>query len=314
MVTVSALLSGLTLLAISPAAGAGDAPPPATDDPIVVTGERQTPEQIRDAAVSYVHAVGFAQGNRPAGRWLAAICPHVVGLNRDHAAIVETRIRTIAMDAGIRVARPGCRSNIVVSFVSDGADLVRRVARRSRQLADVQNPQRDRLLTGAAPIRWWYTSETTSRDGAATGDSGVAGAVNNAEGGGSGIPQGDGIGSISQYTSSIVSTLVVRGLRSASVVVDVNRSAGVSLSAVADFAAFVALAEVTPPDDAPDRSILGLFGPRPVTQLTATDRAFLTSVYQLRLDREARMHRGLIVRSLVAAASGDQAAQPAGAP
>ena len=90
-------------------------------------------------------------------------------------------------------------------------------------------------------------------------------------------------------------------LRSATVVVDVTRTDGLPLAAVASYAAMVAFAELRP-GAAPPGSVLGLFAGAPVERdPTAWDLAFLRALYRLPLDRTARRQRGLLVSDLVTA-------------
>lgn len=286
----------LSLLAVSPAAAQSAA---ASDDTLVVTGEPLSAEQVHDQAVAFVRSLGIARGRQPTARWLVPVCPRIVGLSAAHAAIVEQRMCEIAADAGIAAAPAGCKSNIVVSFVADGARLARDVSRRSTRLAALSPTDRRWLLESAAPIRWWYATQVGSRDGSATSDAPFAGAMTGAEGGGPSIPQREGVASIAHFNSSIVSTQVVRSLVSASVVVDVNLAEGAGLRATAAYAAMVAFAEIAPPAIPPDNSILNLFGTPGQPDISETDLAVLRALYDLPLDREARRHRGLIVRGIV---------------
>jgi hypothetical protein len=106
--------------------------------------------------------------------------------------------------------------------------------------------------------------------------------------------------SLSQYNSSLISTQGARAIIDANVVIDLDRVEGQSLQAVAAYAAFVAFSEVHPREPAPEGSILGMFGPTPGARgLTDWDMAFLRALYQLPLDRQARRHRGLLVRDMV---------------
>jgi hypothetical protein len=76
---------------------------------------------------------------------------------------------------------------------------------------------------------------------------------------------------------------------------------GLPLSAVASFAAMVALAEIRPGAAPPD-SVLGLFaGGAVLRSPTAWDVAFLRALYRLPLDRTAQRQRGRLVTDLVAA-------------
>lgn len=271
------------------------------DAPIVVTGQRPTREQARERAVTFVRQVGVARGDIAAARWADPVCPRVLGIARPYAEIVEDRMRAIAEAAGVRVGRGGCQTNITVSFVGDAAALVRQINTQSpTRLNEVPRGEREAMLNGEAPVRWWYRTEIRSAHRMRNAPQGVQTST---------VPQSPDqsvtsstieVESLSQYSSSLISTQGARAIVDANVVIDLDRAEGQSLQAVAAYAAFVAFSEVRPSDPAPAGSIMGMFNPEPGARgLTDWDMAFLRALYQLPLDREARRHRGLLVRDMV---------------
>ncbi len=289
------------IVAVLLAVPARAAPPDAAPD-ITVTGTRATPEAIRQHAIDFVHATGIALGDRPTARWLDPVCPRVLGIADSYARIVEAKVREVATDAGIEVAKDKCTPNIAISFALDAGAVVQTIAARSpKRLAEVSAAGVAALKDGTAPIRWWYSTEPRDRDGSPP----VAGpppwSMGNAEGGGSVIPTGDGISNVLHYSSSLVGTGTIRALRLATVVVDINRTNGLPLASVASYAAMVALAEMRPGVAGGAGSVLGLFdGGDPPRSPTAWDIAFLRAVYRLPLDRRAEQQRRMLVGSLVA--------------
>lgn len=282
------------LLALGALLGAAQAPSTDLqsdpDDPIVVTGSRLTPEQARDRAVEFVRELGVASGQTPVARWIDPVCPTVRGIAEPYARIVETRMRAIAAATGIRTGRRGCQPNISISFVGDAGALVQEVARRSPgRLAEVRPGDREALLNGAAPVRWWYITERRSRDG-----------MRNAP---QVLPTAEGpvlVDGLAHYNSSNIGTQVSRSLVGATVIVDLDGVSGRSLKAIADYAAFVAFAEVRAADASPRESVLALFVPGAfVDAMTEWDTAFLRALYALPLDREARRHRDNLVHEMV---------------
>jgi hypothetical protein len=266
------------------------------DAPIVVTGTRLTPELARERAVEFVRQVGVARGQQAAARWIDPVCPRVRGIAEPYSGIVEARMRAIAAEIGMRVAPEDCRTNVSVSFVGDAEALMQEIDRRSpTRLQEVPPDLRDDLLTGEAPIRWWYLTGTRSRHG--MGDTSQTLGV---EGGGDQATQPIQVEAISQYDSSVISTQVNRAIVDANVVIDLDRVEGMALEAIAAYAAFVAFAEVRTSDPRAPGSILGIFSTDPETRsLTEWDMTFLRSLYRLQLDRPARRHRGTLVRDLV---------------
>jgi hypothetical protein len=106
--------------------------------------------------------------------------------------------------------------------------------------------------------------------------------------------------SLSQYTSSIISTQTMRVLRTATVVVDATKLQGRPLEAIAAYAAMVALAEIQDDATLTTGTILGLFKANSaLVDLTDQDRNFLAGLYRLRLDRSARQHRGSLLAEMM---------------
>jgi len=280
-------------------AGAADA-----NESIVVTGDRLTPAQARQRAVAFIAATGVAAGDTPVARWVDPVCPKAVGLVERHAAIVERRMRRIADEAGIRVAPEDCQGNIEVRFTANSDEVLRQFqARAPRRLAQVTGASRERLLADPQPIRWWYSTGLRTRHGMSSQSSGPnwINICGSATGAGSGMPSG--VPSVYHYNSSMVSTQAVRALVDAVVLIDISRIEQMPLESIAAFAAMVAFAEIRESDFAATGSILGLFenGPTAPRALTEWDMAFLRVLYRLPLDRDARRHRGILVRDLLAA-------------
>lgn len=292
------------LLAAMVTAGIGLVPglaqQPSPDEEIEVIGRRQTEEQARREANDFVRRTVSTSSDDPLARWVTPICPAVLGIQPEYAAIVERKIRALAKVAEIDAAPAPCKTNIVISFTTNAKAVVQRIAKKSpRRLAEVQIPDRPALLSGDAPVRWWYTTQETSVDGvsAVTSD-GLAANGGTAEGGGSSI--GNGLPTVQAYSSSIVRTQIVRALRSATIVIDVNRAQGVPLDAVAAYAAMVAFAEMKPVQTPPPNSILGLFAPeRQVATATDWDISFIKALYSIPAARAGWKQKRMLVGKIL---------------
>jgi hypothetical protein len=291
---------GLAACAIALSAQTGT-PPKAGD--VVVTGERLTPEEARSRAAAYVRAAGVANGDRSVARWIDPICPRVLGLEDKLARYLEGKVRAVATAAGAPLAAGKCTPNIAISFVTDASALVRSIAaRQPRRMSEVTPSARDALSSGTAPIRWWYSTEVRDKNGGpllsmeppftSGGPGTTPGQV---------LPTGGDSKFLATHSNSLVGTQVARAIRSATVIVDVGASTGARLDGVADYAALVALAEIRPSGNVRTDSILGLFdAPVAPGGLTEWDSRFLRELYRLRLDRNARLHRGKLAAALVA--------------
>ena len=267
-------------------------------DTITVTGRKA--EDVRREAQTFVRATGVA--DEPVARWIDPVCPQVIGVAPDIAARVERRIQAVAQDAGARVGKAKCRSNLLIAFVQKGEDVVRKVAARSpHQFKDVDPAHRRELYEGAAPIRWWHAIQARTRDNMRSiGNEAPPSARLDGPGG---VPiAGD---MQMQYSSSIVGTQMVRALQVATVIIDVDKATGQTLDSVTDFAALVGLAEIRPTDPPPGNSVLGLFSADGAKELTVLDSKFLATIYKLPLDRTAFAHRSMLVRGLIASESAE---------
>ena len=169
------LFGGRMLVAPCVGFGAHGGAKPSASDPqtIVVAAERLPQAAARERALGFVRTTGVAAGETPAARWVDPICPGVAGLVDAAARAAERRICRIATRLGAQVAAESCERNVVVTFASDGAALARRSRGASRGVCRELSPgAREQVLTGSAPIRWWYTTEVRSRHGAQNGGAG----------------------------------------------------------------------------------------------------------------------------------------------
>ena len=269
---------------------ASSAQSPRSDEVIVVTGELQ--EQAKRKAQAYIKELGVVTGERPTARWFDPICPRAIGLSAQHAAIVEEQMRQIIREVGAPLAKAGCSPNFAVAFTDGPEQVVRHIASAGSELSP---PAARELKKGKAPVRWWYNTEFRNRDGMSAGDtvspSAFVQAPNYTP-----LPSGRS-GNLSLYGSSLVSTQVVRAISSATVVVDVQRAEGVPLKSVIDYAALVGLSEIAF-SASPADSILTLFQSGRNRGLTRRDRAFLTSLYRIAMDRKAEQQRRAIVQAM----------------
>lgn len=244
-----------------------------TAEPIVVTGAPASREEARKRAAQFVRRAGVAQ-LRPVARWATPVCPRTIGVDDNVAAIVNNRIRAVATSAGAKVAPADCTTNIVVVFTDDGKALARAILEKSPgQLAEMSPVARARILDGNGPIRWWYSTDVKTRDGMSASN-----------------------GVMVQYSSSMISTQIVRVLQSATIIVDVEKADGTLLEAVASQVAMVALAEFSSNPPPPEDSIMSLFnGESERRALSNSDTALLRGIYRIALDREAFKHRRQLV-------------------
>lgn len=292
------------------------AAPVAAENDIVVRGQLLSKEEAAAQAKAFVQAVGIVSTVKPAARWVDPVCPKVSGLaDAAVAARVEARFRSIASAVGARLAKPGCKTNLLIGFTNDADALARQInADDPRQMIELSNAWRGRLVNGRTPMRWWYSTEVRSADGQPPVNAPLPwlaiSTEGGAEGGGGSATNNDaggdsGGGYTNSRRASLISSNAKRAIRTATVLVDVTLAQGKDLDGVIDYAALVGLAEIRFSGEPPANSVLALFAPEnPVYGLTTQDEALLKSLYRLPLDRQGRYHRGWLVNGVTKALSG----------
>ena len=258
---------------------------------VVVTGKsRPTPARI-EKANQFIKRAGVLRNGQQLARWVDPICVHVIGLDEQYSQVVNEVVRHVGAQAGVQVAPAECHPNIMISFTDDGAGLTQAIFKRStRSLSEVSHNTKNQLLHGNAGVRWWYTTEVKGSDGRSLVSGPPVAAPTGGEGGASIIPDKP---TLNTYSSSIVTIYGVRAITRATAIVDVHGATGLSLNTVAEYIALVVLAEVYPQVPPPENSVLDAFsGPASPKRLTSEDRAFLSALYKVSLDRQPSQQRG----------------------
>jgi len=106
----SLFLAGLAL-----APGAPASQPSAPDSPILVQGVHDRDRKIRN----FIRELTPAPVHGQLSRFDAPVCPAVAGLSQSKADIVVARMRRVAAEAGIRVARAECEPNVILIIARD---------------------------------------------------------------------------------------------------------------------------------------------------------------------------------------------------
>ncbi len=271
---------------------------PASD--VIVTGQPLSRKEAQRRAAEYVEAVGIAPAERPAARWVDPVCPGVRGIAPVYSKIVEQRLREIAASVPIKLAKPGCRPNLIVAFSLDSAAFISKIAEQ-RPLRAVEQTNGDRIPHDAGkPVRWWYRTELRAADGAPSTGLLPPIWVGNGANADAPIPTNGSMSITSSYRSGMIGTGAMRAIRQAVVVIDLKRAEGVSLKSVSDYAALVGFAELRGGKHPPPGSVLFLFDGGS-NEITLDDETMLRALYRLSLDRRARDQRGTIVREMTEA-------------
>ncbi|MDI1327512.1 MAG: hypothetical protein PSV23_12035 [Brevundimonas sp.] len=268
---------GLTAdMQIQEPAGAG---PVALED-VVVEGRR-----LDDLTSDFVSEVAIPARGRGLARWRDGVCVGVANLKAETAQYIVDRVSTIAEDLGLKPGAPGCDPRILVIATTDANNFTRDfVANRPRLFRvggagmDLGRNALRKFESTDRPVRWWNVSVPIDSE---TGDIAVR------------IPgyiSGDGTGemsalqyapNISVFAASRLSTQIVDDTMRSFVIVDVDRLNGVSLEQLADYIAFISLAQINPEADTSGYvSVLNVFDdPGQADGLTNWDRAYLLGLY-----------------------------------
>jgi len=259
----------LTAQTTDPGAGTND------KTGILVTGKirKVDPEKVtREArAVSRETDVWY----EPLARFEGYACPGVIGLKQDYAEAFVGRLRQIAEELHIPLAKNGdCTANIIVAFTDDGRADLAEMQRKSKFLSQLLDPpERHELLDEPGPVRVVSVVETRMQNGSLVPrQQHISADVSE-------LPTGRMEGG-----QSLISTGTQREIANVLVLFDRGKVKGKSLQQLADYTVMRVFAYTRDAkgDSAPD-SILTLFdesNDSPPLGLTEFDRAYLTTLYE----------------------------------
>ena len=238
----------------------------------------------------FVAEVAIPARGRGLARWRDGVCVGVANLETGAAQYIVDRVSTVAEDMGLRPGAPGCSPRILVIATTDADSFTRQfVANRPRLFRvggggmDLGRNALRAFESADRPVRWWTVSAPVDSE---TGQIAVRlpGDVSGA---------GTGNMSAMQYapkistTASRLTTQVVDDTLRSFVIVDVDRLNGVSLEQLADYIAFISLAQIDPDADTSDYvSVLNVFDdPAQADGLTRWDQAYLRGLYETQRTR-----------------------------
>jgi Secretin and TonB N terminus short domain len=237
-------------------------------------------------------------------RWGVKVCPAVDGLPESQGEFILQRVSTIARSAGVPLGAQDCRPNLWIKITAEPARLVKDM--RSQFPASFMElsgqpatpTEIRRFIDDPRPIRAWYGIELVGALGNEMGTFDEMGDKGRA-------PKVNRLPVMSRARIDDLQTI-----ESALVIVDRKRIEGLTVGAVADYAAMIGLAEVNPQGDySSAESILKLFAApdkgqsvnQPVNQLSAWDAAFLKALYAT--DQSSKLQVTTIVEKMTSDAA-----------
>lgn len=240
---------------------------------IVVTGRVEEPPPTRSEVTRQARAVTQGRDLRHSAqaRFEKRLCPGVIGLKPDMAALVIDRIRYQADQLGMQLTEDDgtCAPNLVVAFVADGkAELAALAEEYPYLFQDMPLHDKRALLAEDGPVRVWTTTLGRTRDGMP-------------------IPRRESLASppvVSMWMAHSKIYLATReDIEFVMVLFDLEKMKGKTLVQLADYATMRGLARTRPVDgegQAMD-TILALFdaAAEPPLEMTQFDRAYLAALY-----------------------------------
>jgi len=293
----------VTALVMTSAASAAPKP---IDAEIAVTAERLSRGALRAQASKFVRSAMADARNGQNARWFDPICAAAIGVEEPLGRLFTARLAQVASHVGLKLAEPGCDTNLVIAFTSDAPALVKAINRRQNGALDtLPGPERALLKSPTLPVRWWHFTMPTSADGKpfSPGPLGLGASANN-------MPSEITYNNNARASRIDLTTRV--GITGAVVVVDINRLGKVSMPALTDYVALVALSRLRmDPRERPEGSILAMFDPGApqFDGLTDLDERFIEAMYDSRATVENWRQRAEMAGRMADAAV--QSAEPA---
>jgi hypothetical protein len=290
------LLAPLTLAAAATAQTPPETLAETLADPsadIVVEGGRERAHVYRR-----MFSRARLQGYLP--RWHTPLCLYQTGIADTAAGMrFAARVRDVASAIGAPVGEAGCDSNVIVAWTDNGPELAQTIYRkRPRILTDVVYDAKHEFLRGDAAVRWVPRADLRPPLGAVVGSDtpvalgGATGGTINAN-----VLHAEG--------ASLIREPVTAGMASVLVIIDVDRASGVSLDALADHVAMLALSGVPMGGRqgqlGGSESILTLFEDRAnlsMAGLTAADREYLTTLYRIDPNKQEWRQRATLASAV----------------
>lgn len=259
---------GSAILSAALFATAADAqeqvPDPAGSE-IVVTGNRDREEQVRDFVDALTPSPG---GSIP--RFIDAVCPTVTGLGPGPKQAVIDRLRVVAAAADIPVGPAGCTPNMFVIATPDKRAFIELLSRKRPQSFGLMSAREiRRLARSEGPAAAWQLEGPVTAGGVPLQYDERLGAYKNS----------------TTEAASRISGVARRAFDAAALVVETGALDGITSVQLADYAAMRLFAKLDParlPADAPSTILAALTTPmgKPVAvTMTGWDLGLLRGLY-----------------------------------
>ncbi len=246
--------------------------------------------RLDEAARLFIDQVAMPAGDRGPARWDDGVCVGAANFEPEVGQYLVDRVSDVVRELGLRAHEPPCNPSILIIGTVDGSAFTHAFVARRPKLFVVGGGGMDQGLSSLrrfedsqAPVRWWHVSVPVDSE---TGQVAVRlPGMHSTQPDPSGGPDDELMAPIIRRTWAARLREPLRDVMKRSfVIVDVDKLDGVTLEQLADYVAFVGLAQVDPEADLSRfDSILNLFeeGGRDTPGLSPWDRAYLDGLYDM---------------------------------
>jgi hypothetical protein len=223
------------------------------------------------------------------GRWETPICVKAEGLKPELLEFVVRRVKAVAAEVGAPVnADPACRENVEIGFAANPQSVMDYVRDKHINYLGLYKTagEADEMARMTRPIQAWYAAVTIDANGVSQTDTPPTGAPKCFD---PPLCRVMVSAPVVYSAGTRVSDGMRTGFRNVIVLGDRDRLVKMEMGAMADYIAFLVLAQPASLDDCVDLpSILNSLAPQCATEsgeLSATDIAYLTGLYRMNTDR-----------------------------
>lgn len=158
---ISAAAASAQIVAPAPSPQAAPTPSasaaPSQEAPIIVTGQRPTEKDTEKEIAEFVNSIIQAPVVGQLSRFEFVVCPVVIGVGPVEKAQVVARLRKVAKAAGISVAGPKCRGNVLIAVTNDKKALLAALFKQHPDFFnDLTRKERIALAESPLPAIAWH--------------------------------------------------------------------------------------------------------------------------------------------------------------
>lgn len=274
---------------------------------ILVIGQKRQMAEFTNLIVNHFNVSNGGRHNGQYARFAAPICPSVSGLSERQGSAIEDRMREIAKMTGVPVAAEGCRPNIFLAIVDDGAAEIKLLRRKKARLfSSLTHRKRDKVEQGGGPVYIWKATETMASDSrkSAKGSSITLLAGGNGPGLGAALGGASGTGQRTHVKSKIKRS-TMEGIVYSYMLIESKSLKGISAAQLADYATMMSLIDIDFNEETkvPAGSMLSLFSDfedkslRPQS-LSGGDLLLLRGLYKVAPNVKAPLQRSAIIHTM----------------